>query len=103
MCSLPILNYIIVAEKKLLKLVLETVNTPIAMMTSDMKINYANQATLDNFGYSKQQFLGRNIGMIMNDQVTQKKLLGKGVDIVINESKYTQYQATAETFRNTSY
>ena len=107
-CSLPLLNYfkkVIVAAKELLqiellKLALETVNTPIAMMTSDMKINYANQATLDTFGYSKQELLGKNIDMIMSDEVTHEEVLGHDADMEINETKYTQYQATAETFRN---
>ena len=107
-CSLPLLNYfkkLIVAAKDLLqieflKVALETVNTPIAMMTSDMKINYANQATLDTFGYSKQELLGKNIDMIMSDEVTHKEVIGHDPDMAINETKNTQYQATAETFRN---
>ena len=107
-CSLPLLNYfkkVVVAAKELLqiellKLALETVNTPIAMMTSDMKINYVNQATLDTFGYSKQELLGKNIDMIMSDEVTHKEVIGHDPDMAINETKNTQYQATAETFRN---
>ena len=68
----------ITAEKDRLKLernmhlALETTFSPIAMADSQMKLTYVNEATCTIFGYTSRELVGKDIGILM-DEETRKK------------------------------